>query len=116
LDRKVKLKALPLDSAIETLVATGLFRKFNLSNPSDLPQHLIFCGTEFYFYLDHDLPFYLKRGHNPHLDEYVRGRGTKWTIVDFSVKSRPEISMEGFMNRLPDEKSGKFLFYLDLFT
>lgn len=66
---KVKIKDFPLDSAIETLVATGLFRKFNLNNPSDLPQHLIFCGTKFYFYLDHDLPLHLKRAYNPHLDE-----------------------------------------------
>jgi hypothetical protein len=111
----MKLKEMEIKDSIETLLATGLFRSYLKNHLADdgycLPQHLIFLNSNYYFYMDHNLPYYLAWTSNE------GNRGTKISIMDFGEKGKsPPISLEDFISRLSSNDAVKFLFYLDLFV
>ncbi len=110
----MKLREISIKDSMDTLLATGLFRtnadNLIISDGYCIPQHLIFLNSNYYFYIDHDLPHHLA------WTSGRRYRGTKISIMDFSKNKRPRISLEDFISRLSSNDAVKFLFYLDLFV
>lgn len=91
----------------DLLISTGLFKIYpsqkHLDNIDSNPHHLSFIDEKIVIYLDHKYP------------DYYPERNVKISIMDWSKKSRPEISFEEFYNLTTDDVRLKIIFYLNLF-
>ena len=91
----------------DLLISTGLFEIYqsqkHLDNIDSNPHHLSCIDKKIVLYLDHKNP------------DYYPEREVRISIMDWSKKSRPEISFEEFYELTTEEVKAKILFYLDIF-
>ena len=99
LDQKIK-------ECSNLLVGTGLFVvhpfQKDLDDIDSTPHHLCCIDGRVVLYLDHKNP------------DYYPERDIKISIMDWSRKSRPQISFEEFYEITTDDVREKLLFYIDL--
>jgi hypothetical protein len=101
----MKLIDMELKDSIPTILNTGVFWRYHSSNivPDFAPQHFDCLDSRFKIYMDYRLPY-------PY-----SGRGTKYTIVDFSKKERPYLSFAEFLDQARPEVVKRLLFFVDIF-
>ena len=101
----MKLVDMELKDSIAAVLETGAFVRYLKFEPpyDNKPQHLECLDDRFLIFMDHKLPY------------YITDRKTEYSIMDFSKKERPQISLEEFLLQTTPKVREAMLFSLDLF-
>ena len=102
----MKLIDMELKDSITALLDTGVFSRYYDSlnmTPNFNPQHIKCFDDRFLIYMDYKLPY------------YRTDRKTDYSIMDFSKKNRPRISLEQFLLQTTPKVKEAILFNIDLF-
>jgi hypothetical protein len=95
-----------LTDSITALLNTGVFFRYYPSLdtvPNFHPQHLKCLDDRFLIYMDYKFTY------------YRTDRKTEYSIMDFSKKNRPRISLEQFLLQTTPKVKEAILFNIDLF-
>lgn len=101
----MKLVDMELTDSITALLNTGVFFRYHPLNivPDFDPQHLKCLDDRFLIYMDYKLPY------------YRTDRRTEYSIMDFSKKNRPRVSLEQFLLQTTPKVKEAILFNIYLF-